>query len=94
MHEKKGIFLFPWCTGTQNTLGQFTLTYGIYLINMVGQDIRGWAANHGRKDPLSALVWTHFGSSVCEIIVSNSAFFSTCMFVHFLSTHMCFIQTF
>ena len=90
-HEKKGMHLFPWCTRTQNTLGQFILTFGIHLITMVGQDIHGGAALHGPKEPSLALVWSHFESLVHGAIVSNFANFSTCTFVHVLSALMCFI---
>ena len=80
MHKNKEIFLFPWCTGTQNTLGQSTLTFGIHLITMVGQDIHGEAAIHGPREPFLALVWTHFESYVRKAIVSD--------FAHFLNMHV------
>ena len=92
MHEKKGIFLFPWCTGTGNTLGQFFLTLGIHLITMVGQNIHRRAAIHGGGEALLAWVWTHFESFVRQAIVSHSATFSTCMFLHVSSAHMCLLQ--
>ena len=47
MLGKKGIFLLSWCTRTQNTLGQFSLPFGIHFMTMVGQAIHGGAAIHG-----------------------------------------------
>ena len=61
---------------------------------MVGQDIHGGAAIHGPKEPLLALVWTHFERLVRGAIVWNSANFSTCMFVHVSSACMIFIYRF
>ena len=84
--------LFPWCTRTQNILGQLTLTFGIHLLTMMGQPIHGWAAIHGQKEPFLDMVWTHFGSFVRGAIVLNFAFFSTCMSVHASSACMCLIQ--
>ena len=56
--EKKGIFLFPLCTRTQNILGQRTWIFGIPMITIVGLPFHGGAAIHGQKAPFSAMVWT------------------------------------
>ena len=61
---------------------------------MVGQDIHGGAAIHGPKETFLALVWTHFERLVREAIVSNSANFPTCMFVHVSSACMLIIYGF
>ena len=92
MHEKKGIFLFQWCTLIQSTLGQYVLTFGTRLITMVGQDINVGAAIHRPKEPYLALVWTHFESFVREAIVSHCATFSTCMSLHGSTKRMCLSQ--
>ena len=81
--------LFPWCTRTQNILGQLILTFQIHFISMLRQAIHGGAAIHGSKEQFLALVWTHFGSFVQGAIVTNSTKCSTCMFVHVWSERMC-----
>ena len=91
-HKKKGLFLFRWCTRTENTLDQYILTFGIHLMTMVGQAIHGGAAINGRNEPSLAIVWTHFESFVRGTIVWEFALFLTCMSTHILSFCICFIQ--
>ena len=84
--------LFPWCTGTQNILGQLNVTFSIHLITMVGQAIHGGAATHVQKEPFVAIVWTHFENFMRGAIVFNSADDSTCTSVDVSSVSMSLIQ--